>query len=275
MKLSSYGSVGGESLAAYAAKEAYHTIRTNLMFSLAKTGCKTVLFSSSVQGEGKTTSAANVAFSLARSNKKVLLIDCDLRSPRIHRLVKRAKAPGLTNFLSGFNSFDEICHRQVFPNLDVICAGTTSPNPSEMIASEGMASLLASIQKHYDFVIIDTPPVNPVSDALALVSSVDGVVMVVRPGYTNRKDFHNALSKIAFVGGKVLGAIANAVQAEKSRGYGRYGQYGRYGDAAPQEKRPPAASTVASATTVPAPSPVPTPPPVSQRTEEGEEPKTE
>ena len=213
----------------FAAKEAYRTIRTNLMFSLAKKGCRTILFTSSVQGEGKTTTAANVAFSLARSNKKVLLVDLDLRRPRVHRLVKKPNSPGLTNILSGFSTVEEACHRKVFPNLDVICAGTLSPNPSELVASEGMAELLKKMQPEYDFIILDTPPVNVVSDALTLVDHIDGIILIVRPNFTPRKEVQKAIEQIRFVGGKILGVVANAVTTEKKRAYGRYGNYGSYG----------------------------------------------
>ena len=214
--------------ALYAAKEAYRTIRTNLMFSVAKAGCKVIVFSSSIAGEGKTTSSSNVAFSIARSNKKVLLIDMDLRNPHVHRLVKKPNTPGLTNYLSGFNTLEEIHHQEVFPNLDVICAGTISPNPAEMVASEGMAALLEQMKQKYDFIILDTPPINRVSDALSLIPHSDGVVLVVRPRYTARTEVQKAVDQIRFVNGKILGVIANGVQ-ETKRGYGRYGRYGRYG----------------------------------------------
>lgn len=213
----------------FAAKEAYRTIRTNLMFSMAKTGCKTIVFTSSIQGEGKTTSAANVAFSMARGQQKVLLMDLDLRSPRVDRLVKKPTSPGLTNFLSGFSSLDEILHRNVFPNLDVICAGTATPNPAEMVASEGMAELIRKMQEFYDFIIIDTPPVRVVSDALPITRLADGVALVVRPKYTARKDVKETISQIELVGGKILGVIVNGVQEEKRR-YGRYQHYGHYGE---------------------------------------------
>lgn len=226
-KVSSFGStVDREALSA--AKEAYRTIRTNLMFSVAKPDCKTVIFTSSIQGEGKTTTAANLAFSIAKSNKKVLLMDLDLRNPRVNRLVKQPVAPGLTNYLSGFNSLEEILHRNLFPDLDVICAGTVSPNPAEMIASDGMTKLLQQLKEKYDFIILDTPPINLVSDAIPMVRQSDGVVLVVRPGYTARKEVQNAISQIRFVEGKILGVVANGVREEK-RGYGKYGKYGKYG----------------------------------------------
>lgn len=221
-----YTDTRGDTL--FAAKEAYRTIRTNLMFSLAKSGCKTLLFTSSIQGEGKTTSSANIAFSIARSNKKVLLMDLDLRNPHVHRILKKNNSPGLTNFLSGFNSLEEVVHKDVYPGLDVICAGTISPNPAEMVASEGMMDLIGSMKEKYDYIILDTPPVNLVSDALSLVPVTDGVVLVIRPKYTDRKEVRRAIDQLEFVGGKILGAIANGVQQQK-RSYGkRYGA-GRYG----------------------------------------------
>ena len=211
----------------YAAKEAYRTIRTNLMFSLAKSGCKTIMFTSSVAGEGKTTTSANIAFSIARSNKRVLLVDLDLRNPHIHRVLRKSNTPGLTNYLSGFNSLEEIVHRNVFPGLDVICAGTISPNPAEMIASEGTMNLIKSLKAYYDFIILDTPPITLVSDALSVVPATDGIVLVVRPKYTDRKEIRRAIDQLEFVGGKILGAVANAVQQKKHSYGSRYGS--RYG----------------------------------------------
>lgn len=212
----------------FSAKEAYRTIRTNLMFSVAKKGCKVIMFTSSIQGEGKTTTSANVAFSVARSNQRVLLIDLDLRNPHIYKLLKKPNAPGMTNYLSGYNTLDEVIHKEAYPCLDVICAGTISPNPAEMVASEGMKKLLEEMQSKYDYIIIDTPPVNIVSDALSLIRQCDGIVLVVRPKYTAKKEVQRAIDQVNFVGGKILGVIANGVQ-EKKRGYGRYGRYGRYG----------------------------------------------
>ena len=227
-----YGKAYGASEGSlYAAKEAYRTIRTNLMFSLAKPGCKTIMFTSSISGEGKTTTSANIAFSIARSNKKVLLIDLDLRNPHIHRILKKSNTPGLTNYLSGFNTLEEVIHKDVFPGLDVICAGTLSPNPAEMIASEGNIGLINSLKEKYDFIILDTPPITLVSDALSVVPVTDGIVLVIRPKYTDRKEVHRAIDQLEFVGGKILGAVADGVQQQKrtyGKGYGRYG-YGRYG----------------------------------------------
>ena len=238
-------------------KEAYRTIRTNLMFSVAKPGCKTVVFSSAVQGEGKTTTAANVAFSIARNNSRVLLIDMDLRRPRIHRLLKLSSVPGLTNFLGGFNPIEEVLHRNVFPNLDVICAGTIPPNPSELVASSHMATFIEAPKKGYDFIIIDSPPVGVVSDALPLLPLSDGMVLVVRSRYTNRKDVKRVVDQVNFIQGKILGVVLNGVRDEKRnyayrRHYRRYGYgygygYGSYRTAAAQQREAQKAANAAPA----------------------------
>ncbi len=212
----------------FAAKEAYRTIRANLAFSLIKPGCKVVVISSSVPGEGKTTTSANIAFSIARSDKKVLLIDVDLRGPssQLSRLVKCDAKPGLTNFLSGMNTWEEVLHKNVFTNLDVICSGDVSPNPSEIVGSDSVAELIKKMREQYDYIILDTPPINFVSDALTLISQADGVVLVARPNYTTRSDLKKAVEQVNFAGGKILGVVVNGAQDEKHR-YGRYGQ--RYG----------------------------------------------
>lgn len=222
----SYGPQSGDVW--FGVREAYHTIRTNLMFSVAKKECKVIIVSSSIAGEGKTTTSANVAFSIAKSNQKVLLIDLDLRKPQIYRLLKKPNVPGVTNYLSGFNTMEEVLHKNACPNLDLICAGTISPNPGEMVASEGMLRLLEEMKQKYDFIIIDTPPINVVSDALSLIPHADGLVLVARPNYTAKKEVQRAVEQVKFIGGKILGIVANGVQEKKS-GYGRYGRYGRYG----------------------------------------------
>lgn len=238
MKLYSYAYQSGKADPLFAAKEAYRTVRANLMFSVAHSGCKRLIFASSVQGEGKTTTVVNVAFSLARSQKKVLLIDLDMRRPRIHRLLKLSLNPGMTNLLSGFAKPEEILHRQVYPNLDVITAGTLSPNPSEMLASEGMEELLKAVGDSYDFVLLDTPPINVVSDALPLIKHTDGVVLVVRPKYSARKEIQKAIEQVQFAGGKVLGAVVNGASNQK-KNFGHYKNnhyQTSYGDAVPSEQ---------------------------------------
>ena len=237
-----YGYGGKGDSAFFNVKEAYRTIRTNLMFSLAKKGCKTIVFTSAVQAEGKTTTAANVAFSIARNHRKVLLLDLDLRRPRVYRLLKVSNTPGLSNYLSGFNSLEEILHKEIYENLDLICAGTISPNPSELIASDAMMDFLREMEEKYDYIVIDTAPVNVVSDAMPVIKYCDGVVLVVKEKYSNHTELKKAIERIQFVEGKILGFVVNAVHDEKRRyGYGRYGKkygYG-YGEASSKEPADP------------------------------------
>ena len=222
-------------------EEAYKSIRANIMFSVMKKGCKTIVVTSSVAGEGKTTTTINLAITFAQAGQKVLLIDSDLRKPKIHHYFGIPNAPGLTNYLgsSVFNSTSdkvdlfEVIHPTEFENLSVICSGTIPPNPAELLGSEPMESFLREISNDFDYIIIDTPPINIVSDALPLIKESDGVVLVVRYNQSTHPEIERSISALEFIDAKIIGFIINFVEPNsagkyKYSGYRRYG-YGRYG----------------------------------------------
>ena len=201
--------------------ESYKAIRTNLVLSIIKQGCKTVVVSSSLPGEGKSTASVNLAISLAQTEAKVLLIDCDLRKSRVHRFFKFQISPGLTNLLGDMATVEEAVQSTGYPNLQVICAGMKAPNPSELLASEQMAGLLRGFSERYDYIILDSPPINVVSDALPLIKLSDGVVMVVRENTTTFPTVTAALKNLELVDAKILGFVVNGV---KENG-GKYSNY--------------------------------------------------
>lgn len=208
--------------------EAYKSIRTNIMFSIAHKGCKKVVISSAMENEGKSTGAVNIAISLAQTDLRVLLIDTDLRKPKIHMFFDMNSAPGLTHALSGIKSLDEVVRHTSYTNLDVITAGATPPNPSELLASESFEELLRTLEEHYDYIIVDTPPVNVVSDALPVIKKSDGVVLMVRSGMATYPDLDKAIHNLQFIDAKILGLVLNGVDT-RSKGYGTKSGYGKYG----------------------------------------------
>ena len=148
-------------------EEAYKSIRTNIMLSILKKGCKTIVVSSGSPAEGKTTTTINLAISIAQADQRVLLIDCDLRKPKMHHYFGVSNAPGLTNYISDSvknngpkTDLYSIIHRTEFSNLSLLCAGSIPPNPAELLGSEPMAEFLQQISRDYDYVIIDTPPLK-------------------------------------------------------------------------------------------------------------------
>ena len=211
--------------------ESFKALRTNLLFSLpVKEGvnCRKILFTSSDPGEGKTTTTANLAISLAETETKVLLIDADMRKPTVHRYFHMEGRCGLSNILSGMNKLEE-CMQQIpeLPNLTVIPSGILPPNPSELLSSSAMDKLLQSFENHFDYIIIDTPPVNAVTDALALVNRVDGVVMVIAQGHCTVPGATKAVETLRFAKANILGMVINR-SVKIRQGYGKYGSY-RYG----------------------------------------------
>ena len=169
-------------------EESYKSIRANITFSLMKKGCKKIVFTSSVAGDGKTTTTINLAIAFAQAGQKVLLIDGDLRKPKIHQYFSISNTPGLTDYLGSTVSASNqdrvdlfsIVHVTEYENLSVICSGSIPPNPAEILGSEPMANFLDDVSNDFDYIIIDTPPINIVSDALPIIRESEGVVLVVR-----------------------------------------------------------------------------------------------
>ncbi len=211
--------------------EAFRNIATNLSFSCPKPeggGARKIFMSSSNPAEGKTTVVVNLAYTLAKSKAKVLLIDCDLRKPRINRYFGVERHPGISDFVSG-QDIDEtkLVHHTHVEGLDIITSGTIPPNPIELLTSKMMEKTLEVFSKEYDYILFDTPPINHVADTLALAPLTDGGILVIRAKESNHTCFAETLRQLEFINCKVFGTILNG-QDEKESGYGykRYG-YGR------------------------------------------------
>lgn len=214
-------------------REAYKTLRTNTMFSLAgRDGCKVALLTSSLQGEGKSITALNLAISFAEAENRVLLIDCDLRRPKLARLLRKSSRTGLSNLLLDPSLLGKAILPSGIERLDVILSGDVPPNPSELLGSARMGALLTQLRERYDYIILDTPPVNMVTDAVVLAPKSDGVLFVVRAGQSERGPVMRAVEQLEYAQVKILGFILDDVSGcGSSYGHGRYGRYGygRYG----------------------------------------------
>ncbi len=225
--INKYSSYGGdnESALMFSVKEAYKAIRTNIALSIMKDGCKRIVFTSAIPSEGKSTTALNVAVSVAQAYSRVLLIDCDLRKPRMHRALGLSNTVGVTNVLSGLSTLEQAIQKSKFENLDVLSSGLLAPNPSEMLASERMKAMLDKLSETYEYIILDTPPINVVSDALPLVKISDGVVFVTRQNYSTHGEFQGALSKLEFINAKIIGVVVNCSGEYETRKYKSMGKY--------------------------------------------------
>ena len=216
-------------------EEAYKSIRTNIAFSVMKEGCKRVVVTSSLASEGKTTTTINLAISFAQAGQRVLLIDADLRKPKVHQYFSVPNSPGLTNYLGasvqrgGSLNVSSVIHNVDCDNLSVICSGSIPPNPSEILGSEAMNKFLDEVSKMYDYIIMDTPPILVVSDALPIIKSSDGVVLVVRQNSSTHPEIQKALSSLEFIDAKLLGFIVNFAESD-GKTYYKYGKKSyRYG----------------------------------------------
>ena len=215
--------------------EAFRNLKAALSVSVPKKdGGVAIMTTSSYPEDGKTTVTVNLALMFALSDAKVILIDADIRKGRVAKYFKRKSAPGLSDCLSGQNKLEEVIHQShLNENLSYITCGTHSPKPYELLESNEMKELIAELRTRYDYVIIDTPPVLLISDALALAPVTDGTVLVCRHNVSYVSDISRALNTLEFAKANVLGIVVNDYKAPATGkfygGYKKYYYYNSYG----------------------------------------------
>lgn len=217
-------------------REAYKILRTNVMFSLTEEkDCNVIVVTSSLQSEGKSITAVNLAISYVQTDRKVLVMDCDLRRPKLARLMGVKSEVGLSNLLLRPELKEKAIVHTEQKGLDIILAGDIPPNPSELLGSMRMKRLLESLRADYDYIILDTPPVNVVTDAVVLAPQSDGVLFVVRANQSERGAIIHAVEQLEYAKAKILGFVLNSVDMEKTNygyrkyRYRRYSRYKKYG----------------------------------------------
>lgn len=217
----------------FVASEAYKLLRTKLQFSFVDDViCPVVGISSALAGEGKSLSSVNIAYTLAQLDKRVLLIDCDMRRPSLATKLPVNKVPGLSNYLTGQNDIQTViqrCSLDDTVSFDVISSGDNPPNPIELLSSAKMERVLSELKNTYDTIIIDLPPVGEVSDAMVAAKLTDGILLVVRQDYCNSVALSSAVSQFEFIESRILGVVMNCVNEEAGK-YSRYGKgyYSKY-----------------------------------------------
>lgn len=208
--------------------EAFRTIRTNIQFSSINNNLKTIALTSSIPDEGKSTVIANLAVVMAQAGNKVVLLDCDFRNPTQHKIFKLHNK-GLSNCVAMGKDVFEILQNSGVDGLDILTSGPVALNPSELLGSERMKEVLAELKDKYDYVLIDAPPILPVTDAAVLASRVDGVILLIASGQASPGLAKESKSRLEQAGANILGVILNKMEVSTSGyGYG-YGYYYYYG----------------------------------------------
>ena len=207
------------------AAEAYRSLRTSIQFAGLDHKCRTILMTSSSPGEGKSTTVANFGVVMAQTGSRVCLIDSDLRRPTLHRVFGLSNGRGLTSALLEGLPFAEVAQSTLVPNLFVLTSGPVPPNPAELVGSNRMRESLDAALDQFDMILLDSPPLVSVSDAVALSAFTDGVVLVVQTGKVPHEVIRRAASQLHAVKGRVLGVVMNAVNLKRD---GYYYDYYRY-----------------------------------------------
>lgn len=210
--------------------EAYRTIRTNIKFSnIAGQELKTIMLTSATPNEGKSTTISNLAVVMAQAGHSVVLCDCDFRNPTQHKIFGLHNK-GLSNCVATGSNVMDIIQQTSVPNLYVLTSGPVAPNPSELLASQNMVDILEELKQHFDYVLVDTPPIMPVTDAAVVSAKVDGTILVIASGTVSPSVAVEAKTRLEQAGAHLLGVVLNKVDvgANSHYGYG-YGYYYYYG----------------------------------------------
>lgn len=211
----------------FATLEAYNYLRTNLSFKFPdKEGCKIIGITSSLPVEGKSFTSVNLAYVLAESGLNVLLIDADMRKPSLGNIFKAPKRKGLSNFLAE-GEMKIVNKNMLTDNLSVIFSGDTPPNPSELIGSKTMKKIIDNLSEKFDYIILDLPPVNSVSDPIIVSKYLDGIIMVVKHRYTKRREIASAVRQLKNVEANIIGFVYNGF-SENSRYFKKSTYYKNY-----------------------------------------------
>ena len=207
---------------ASAASEAYRTLRTNLMYAFVDRPPRTIVLTSPEPREGKSTTCANLAVTLSQAGKTVLLLDCDLRKPVMHKIFGLRNLKGLVDVLTGETKLQEV-EKEFLEGLNVVTTGPMPFNPTEMLGSERFAQLLTAVRQRFDYILIDAPPVAPVSDSVVLATQADGVLLVFDAQNTRKVSLRRSARDIEAVGGRILGTSMNNMKPRKDNYYGYHG----------------------------------------------------
>lgn len=210
----------------FAVKEAYNSIRTNLLFTQQGEKCPIFIITSPTANNGKTINSANLAINFAQMGKKTLVIDADMRNPSLHKLFSLSSRNGLSEILAGLTDNITVTKTDI-ENLSVLTSGKIPPNPTELLSSPRMDKLLDFVKEHYDCVFIDTPPINIVTDATVFAQKATGYILIVKTDTTNIPELKTTVSTLQGINASILGFILNDANSEKKKYYSYYRKYSR------------------------------------------------
>ena len=223
----------------FAISEAFKMLRTNLFYTSKGEKCPVYAITSTYASSGKSLVISNVAISFAQLDKKVLLLDCDLRNPVLHHIFGVNKEGGMSELLAGADStVDKYVKKTTYPNLSIITSGGTPPNPAELLASDRTGKLIDFLKAHYDMIFIDLPPALIVSDATVISDYVTGYIYAIRSNFDDSRNLKQSVAMMEQTGAKIVGFVLNDIDMKTGSRYGskykyygkyKYGRYGRYG----------------------------------------------
>lgn len=211
----------------FSIKEAYNSIRSNLLFTQKGDKCPIFVITSPTANNGKTINSINLSISFAQMGKKTLLIDADMRNPSVHRVFSIPTKNGLSEILAGLTDNVSVANTDI-ENLSILTAGKIPPNPTELLSSERMDKLLSFVKEHYDCVFIDTPPINLVTDSTSFAGKTTGYIVIVKTESTDIGEVRTAVSNIEKIDGTILGFVTNDVASKRTSSYRYRSKYNYY-----------------------------------------------